>query len=155
MAMFPHPMSKPTPEMLMLLVRDDSSHRLRVAEMTVSADDAGDDITNQHAIAHLRDCRVVVLTEDLEGTVLELRNLRFFRRDRTRCVSCLPRPMLFACCLAERTPNGHRPLTWPLDSAVGVEAGFAGQFPSASLVWIMPGHVGLSIPTQVWTMGRC
>ena len=87
-----------------------------------------------------------MLAEDLEGAVLELRNLSFSRRNRTRCFSRLPRQMFFACCLAERAPNGHRPLAWPFDSAVRVEAGFTGQFPSASLVWIMPGHVGLSTP---------
>jgi hypothetical protein len=114
--------------------------------MTVSADDA--------TVAQMRNCMsvgnvvagVVVLAEDLEGPVLESRSLGFFGRDRTRCFSRLPGQMLFACCLAERAPNGHRSLAWPLDSAVGVEAGFTGQFPSAPVVWIMSGHVGLSIP---------
>src|SRR5262249_5874324 len=32
------------------------------------------------------------------------------------------------------------PLAWPLDSAVGVEAGFASQFPRTLLVWIGSAH---------------
>jgi hypothetical protein len=60
--------------------------------------------------------------------------------------------VLFACCVAERAPNRHRSIAWPLDSAIGIEAGFTGQFPSACLVWILSGHGGL--PTQVWMMEK-
>jgi len=49
---------------------------LRVAEMAIGADDAGDDVADRHAIAHLRNRRVVVLAEHLERAVLELGGLR-------------------------------------------------------------------------------
>src|SRR5262249_45160903 len=72
--------------------------------------------------------------------------------DRIRGVSGFPRQVLFARGIAERAPDRHRPLAWPLDSAVGVEAGFAGHFPRTLLVWIGAGH-GLALgycrlPTQ-------
>jgi hypothetical protein len=44
--------------------------------------------------------------------------------------------MLFARGVTERAPDRHRPLAWPLDSAVGVEASFASHFPRTLLVWI-------------------
>jgi hypothetical protein len=48
--------------------------------------------------------------------------------------------MLFARSITERAPDWHRPLAWPLDSAVGVEAGFAGHFTCTLLVWIGSAH---------------
>src|SRR5260370_13677068 len=60
--------------------------------------------------------------------------------------------MLFARSITERAPDWHRPLAWPLDSAVGVEAGFAGHFTCTLLVWIGSAHslalVYCRLPTQ-------
>jgi hypothetical protein len=97
---------------------------------------------------------VVVLAEHLERAVLELGGLRLFGCDRIRDVSGLLRQVLFARGIAERAPDRHRPLAWPLDSAVGVEAGFAGHFTRTLLVWIGSVH-GLALgycrlPTQAW-----
>jgi len=83
---------------------------------------------------------VVVLAEHLERAVLELGGLRLFGCDRIRGVSGLPRQVLFARGITERAPDRHRPLAWPLDSAVGVEAGFASHFPRTLLVWIGSAH---------------
>jgi hypothetical protein len=60
--------------------------------------------------------------------------------------------VLFARGVTERAPDRHRPLAWPLDSAVGVEASFAGQFTCTLLVWIGSVH-GIALgycllPTQ-------
>jgi hypothetical protein len=59
--------------------------------------------------------------------------------------------VLFARGVTERAPDRHRPLAWPLDSAVGVEAGFASHFPRTLLVdrigpCLALGYCGL--PTQ-------
>src|SRR5262249_61190405 len=99
-----------------------------------------DDIADRHAIPHLRNRRVVVLAEHLERAVLELGGLRLFGGDRFRGVSGLPRQVLFARDVTERAPDRHRPLAWPLDSALGVEAGFASHFPRTLLVWIGSVH---------------
>jgi len=48
--------------------------------------------------------------------------------------------VFFARGVTERAPNRHRPLAWPLDSAVGVEASFAGHFTRTLLVWIGSVH---------------
>src|SRR5262249_57062778 len=124
----------------LLLVGNDATDRLRVTEMAIGAHDAGDDVADRHAIAHLRNRRVVVLAEHLEWPVLELGCLRPFGGDRIRGVSGLPRQMLFARGITERAPDRHRPLAWPLDSAVGVETGFASHFPRTLLVWIGSVH---------------
>jgi hypothetical protein len=108
--------------------------------MAIGADDAGDDVADRHAIAHLRNRRVVVLAEYLERAVLELRGLRLFGYDRIRGVRGLPRQVLFARGITERAPDRHRPLAWSLDSAVGVEASFAGHFTRTLLVWIGSVH---------------
>src|SRR5262249_24851516 len=78
--------------------------------------------------------------------------LRLFGCDRTRGVSGLPRQVFLARGVTERAPDRHRPLAWPLDSAVGVEASFAGQFTCTLLVWIGSVH-GIALgyyrlPTQ-------
>jgi hypothetical protein len=83
---------------------------------------------------------VVVLAEHLERPVLELGGLRLFGCDRFRGVRGLPRQVLFARGVTERAPDRHRPLAWALDSAVGVEAGFAGYFTRTLLVWIGSDH---------------
>src|SRR5436309_6268267 len=57
-------------------IGDHASDRLRIAEMPVGADRAGDHVPDAHAIAHLRERTFGVLTEDLERTVLILRSLR-------------------------------------------------------------------------------
>src|SRR5262249_19107057 len=103
----------------LLLVGNDATDRLCVTAMAIG----GDDVADRHAIAHLRNRRVVVLAEHLERPVLELGGLRLFGCDRIRGVSGLPRQVLFARGVTERAPDRHRPLAWPLDSAVGVEAG--------------------------------
>jgi GNAT superfamily N-acetyltransferase len=46
--------------------------------------------------------------------------------------------------LPDNIPMWHRPLAWPLDSAVGVEASFAGHFTRTLLVWIGSVH-GLAL----------
>jgi hypothetical protein len=124
----------------LLLVGNDATDRLRVTEMAIGADNAGNDVADRHAIAHLRNRRVVVLAEHLERAVLELRGLRLFGWDRIRGVSGLPCQVLFARGVTERAPDRHRPLAGPLDSAVGVEAGFASHFPRTLLVWIGSVH---------------
>ena len=124
----------------LFLVGNDATDRLRVTEMAIGADHAGDDVADRHAIAHLRNRRVVVLAEHLERAVLELGGLRLIGCDRIRGVSGLPRQMLFARGITERAPDRHRPLAWPLDSAVGVEACFASHFPRTLLVWIGSVH---------------
>ena len=133
-------------------VGNDATDRLCVTGMTIGAHDASDDVADRHAIAHLRNRRVVVLAEHLERAVLELGGLRLFGCDRIRGVSGLLRQVLFARGIAERAPDRHRPLAWPLDSAVGVEASFAGHFTRTLLVWIGSVH-GLALgycrlPTQ-------
>src|SRR5262249_49403566 len=50
------------------------------------------------------------------------------------------RQVLFARGVTERAPDRHRPLAWPLDSALGVEADFASHFPRTLLVWIGSVH---------------
>src|SRR5262249_30800282 len=124
----------------LLLVGNDATDRLRITEMAIGADHAGDDIADRHAIAHLRNRRLVVLAEHLERAVLELGGLRLFGGDRIRGASGLLRQVLFARGVTERAPDRHRPLAWPLDSAVGVEAGFAGHFTRTLLVWIGSAH---------------
>src|SRR5258708_7484069 len=56
--------------------------------------------------------------------------------------------------VTERAPDRHRPLAWALDSAVGVEASFAGHFTCTPLVWIGSVHsraLGYCrLPTQPW-----
>jgi hypothetical protein len=104
--------------------------------MAIGADDAGDDVADRHAITHLRNRRVVVLAEQLERAVLELGSLRLFGCDPIRGVRDLPRQVLFAGGITERAPDRHQPLAWPLDSAVGVQASFAGHFTCTLLVWI-------------------
>src|SRR5262249_60256424 len=120
----------------LLLVGNDATDRVCVTEMAIGAHDAGDDVADRHAIAHLRSRGVVVLAEHLERAVLELGGLRLFGCDHIRGVSGLPRQMLFARNITERAPDRHRPLAWPLDSALGVEAGFATHFPRPLLVGI-------------------
>src|SRR5262249_37416682 len=56
----------------LLLVGNNATDRLRVTEMAIGAHDASDDVADRHAIAHLRNRRVVVLAEHLERAVLEL-----------------------------------------------------------------------------------
>jgi hypothetical protein len=51
----------------LLLIGDHAADRLRIAEMPVGANHAGDGIADRHAIAHLRDRRVIVLAEDLSA----------------------------------------------------------------------------------------
>src|SRR5262249_14309394 len=41
----------------LLLVGNDATDRLCVTEMAIGADDAGDDVADRHAIAHLRNRR--------------------------------------------------------------------------------------------------
>src|SRR5439155_4272094 len=78
--------------------------------------------------------------------------LRLFGCDRIRGVSGFPRQLLFARGVTERAPDRHSPPAWPLDSAVGVEASFAGHFTCTLLVWIGSVHglaLGYSrLPTQ-------
>jgi hypothetical protein len=83
---------------------------------------------------------VVVLAEHLERAVLELGSLRLFGCDPIRGVRDLPRQVLFAGGITERAPDRHQPLAWPLDSAVGVQASFAGHFTCTLLVWIGSAH---------------
>jgi hypothetical protein len=83
---------------------------------------------------------VVVLAEHLERAVLELGGLWLFDCDRIRGVGGLPRQVLFARGITELAPDRHRPLAWPLDPAVGVEASFAGHFTRTLLVWIGSVH---------------
>src|SRR5262249_54413138 len=122
--------------------------------MAIGAHDAGDDVADRHAITHLRNRGVVVLAEHLERAVLELAGLRLFGCDRIRGVRGLPRQVLFARGVTERAPGPYRPLAEPLDSAVGVEAGFAGHFTRTLLVWIGSAHslaLGYCrLPTQPW-----
>src|SRR5262249_31270647 len=122
------------------LVGNDATDRLCVTEMAIGAHDAGDDVADRHAIAHLRNRRVVVLAEHLERAVLELGGLRLFGGDRIRGVNGVPRQMLFARNITESAPARHRRLPWPLVSAVGVEAGSASHFPRTLLVWIGSVH---------------
>src|SRR5262245_42776721 len=85
MAMFPQPdVEANAGNADLLLVGNDATDRLRVTEMAIGADDAGDDVADRHAIAHLRNRRVVVFAEHLERPVLELGSLRLFGCDRIR-----------------------------------------------------------------------
>src|SRR6185437_17147620 len=58
------------------LIGDDAADRLRIAEMTVGADHAGDDIAHRHAVFHLRHGGVVVPAEYLQRAVLKFFRLR-------------------------------------------------------------------------------
>src|SRR5262249_56166540 len=82
----------------------------------------------------------VVVGEEVGGGVVEWGGLGLLGWDRIRGVSGLPRQVLFAGGVTERAPDRHRPLAWPLDSAVGIEAGFASHFPRTLLVWIGSVH---------------
>ncbi len=50
----------------MILVGDDAADRLRVAEVSVGAQDAARDAADAHAAPHLRDGALVVLAEDFQ-----------------------------------------------------------------------------------------
>ena len=119
----------------LLLVGDHAADRLRIAEMAVGADHAGDDVADRHAIAHLRDRRVVVLAEHLERAVLVLRCLRL-----ERDIGCnglrIPRKLLLARGVTKQAPGRHRPLAGPIDLRIGVKPGFDGQSPGPLLVGI-------------------
>src|SRR5580698_2349534 len=69
------------------LVGDDAANGLRIAKMTVSANHAADHIADRHAITHLRNRRLVVLSEHLESAVLELRLLWLHCRNAGCCHS--------------------------------------------------------------------
>ena len=124
----------------LLLVGDDAADRLRVAEMAVGADHAGDDVADPHAIAHLGDGRRVVLPEDLERAVLEFRRLRRDGGDLRRRGVGLARHVLGAGRVAERAPCRHRPLPGPLDPGIRIEAGRDRELAGAGFIRIRASH---------------
>jgi len=70
--------------------------------MAVGAHHAGNNVADAHAVTHLRDGCLVMLTEHLQRHVLERRRLRRqFERRRFR------RHVLAACGIAKRTPGRH------------------------------------------------
>src|SRR5207253_1121930 len=94
----------------LLLVGNHAADGLRITQMTVRADHAGNRVANRHAVAHLRDRRAVMLAEHLEWAVLVLRRLRLdcdIRSDSLR----FARELLLAGGIAERAPQRHRTLT--------------------------------------------
>jgi hypothetical protein len=103
--------------------------------MPVGADDTGDRITDRHAVAHLRDRRIIVLAENLQRAVLILLRLRLERDIGGNGLS-VPRKLLLARGIAKQAPGRHRPLAGPVDLRIGVEPGLDGQSPGALLVGI-------------------
>ena len=122
----------------LLLVGDHAADRLRIAEMTVRADHAGDDVADRHAVAHLRNRGLVVLAENLERAVLEFRGLRRSRGDARGGVRGLTRHVLGARGIAKRAPDRHRALAGTIDPDVGIEAGGSRQRAGALLVGVSP-----------------
>src|SRR5882672_1141622 len=120
----------------LFLVGDHAADWLRIAEVAVSADDAGDDVTDSHAVAHLRNRGFIVVTKDLERTVLELRRLRSNHRDLCRCRRGLPGHVLLAGRVAKRAPCRHRLLAWPLNAGIRIKPSLDSQRAGALLVWI-------------------
>src|SRR5215467_16302126 len=91
----------------------------------------------------LRICATVAWScspNTLSGLFWNWRACGLSARDRICGVRGLPRQVLLARGVTERAPDRHRPLAWPHDSAVGIEAGFASHFPRTLLVWIGSVH---------------
>ncbi len=104
--MLPQPMSKPTPEMRdLLLIGDHAADRLGVAEMAVRADHAGHDIADRHAVAHLRDGRMLVLPKTCSGAFLKRSSCGRSMRDLRRGRIGLARKMLLAGGVAIQAPG--------------------------------------------------
>src|SRR5882757_7616751 len=119
----------------LLLIGNHAADRLGIAQMPVSANHAGDRVADRHAIAHLRDRRLVVLTEDFQRAILVLRGLRL-ERDIGGNALRIARQLFLARGIAKQAPRRHRPLAGPVDLRIGVEPGLDGQSPGAFLVGI-------------------
>ena len=91
------------------LVGDDAADRLGVAEMAVGADDARDHVADRHAVAHLRERRVLVLAEHRQRAVLVLGAC-----GGSATAACLAGHVLIAGRVAEAAPCGHH--AWRLAS---------------------------------------
>src|SRR6201999_4599124 len=90
----------------LLLISDDGADRLRVAEVAIRAQDAGDGVTDRHAIAHLRQRAVLMLAEHLDRAVLEPLFLRPKRRQFGGERGGLLGDMFFARRVAKAAPGG-------------------------------------------------
>jgi len=136
--MLPQPISNPTPEMLILLfIGDHAAYGLGVTKMTVGADCTGDDVADAHAVPHLRDGGLIVLSEDLQRRLLEFRRLR---RQFDRQCGGLTREVLGARGIAKRTPHRHGALAGPLDPGIRIKASSGGEFAGALFVRVRSAH---------------
>jgi hypothetical protein len=106
----------------LLFICDYAANRLRISQMSVRTDHAGHGVTDRHAIAHLRDRHLVVLSENLERTVLVLRGLRLDRDIGGNGLG-IARKFLLARGIAKQAPGRHWPWTRTIDLRIGVEPG--------------------------------
>ena len=108
--------------------------------MAIGANDAGNDIADHHAIAHLRNGRVIMLAEYLERGILEYRRLRLLR-DLYSSGLRLALHVLGARCIAELAPRRHGALPRPLDAAIGINAGRRAKLAGALLIRDRSSHL--------------
>ena len=139
----------------LLLVGDHAADRLRVAEMAVGADHAGDGVADRHAVAHLGDRRLVMLAEHGQRAVPVLRVLRPQVDDLGRGRRLLARVVLGPGGVAERAPQRHAArAAGLLDAAVRIEAGGDRQLAAAEFLLVRWAGHGL-VPSQApSTAGR-
>src|SRR4051794_32412327 len=88
----------------LIFIGDDAANRLRVAQMTIRANHPGDDISDRHAVLHLRNGRIVMAAENLQWAALVLNGLRS-DSDVSRDGFGFARQLLLACRVAERAPR--------------------------------------------------
>jgi hypothetical protein len=108
--------------------------------MAVRTDDAGHNIADAHAVAHLRNRSFVVLAEHLQRAVLKFRPLRLHRCNAGRGVRRLAHQMLLARGIAIGAPRRHRAHARALNAAVGIDSGGAAKLASSFLMRIRASH---------------
>jgi hypothetical protein len=118
----------------LLLVGDDSADRLRVAEVTVGADDAGDDVADRHAVTHLCDGCVLVPAEHLQRRVLEPLLLRPQLRDALGGLADLARQLLLAGSVTVKRPR--RLAAAHADARIRLDTRGETQLAGTLTVWV-------------------
>src|SRR5262249_52321507 len=124
----------------LLLVSDYAADRLGIAEMSIGADDAGDGVADAHAIAHLRQRRLVMLTEHRERAVLKFGPLRLQRSDTGRGRRGLLQQMFLPGRIAIGAPSRHRAHARPFAAAVGIDPSRTAKLAGAFLIRVGAAH---------------
>jgi hypothetical protein len=100
----------------------------------VGTDHAGDDVTDRHAVAHLRNRAYVVMFKDLERRILKPGLLRTKVCDLGGHRLGFAGDIFLPRCIAIEAPRGLA--TTFSDAGIRIDTGGLAQFSSSLLMWV-------------------